>query len=67
MSELESTRALDQITTTQSWQETESRLSNRMANLLGNRTLALVEMDHSFDPETYDPAFDDADFEQNAA
>lgn len=61
MSELESTQALDQLTLTQTWQERDTRLSSRIQNLLGNRTLALVEMDNSFNPDTYDPSFDDTE------
>ena len=56
MSELESTQALDQLTSVQTWQERDTRLSSRIQNFLGNRTLALLEMDESFDPENYDPA-----------
>lgn len=67
MSELESTQALDQLTSTQTWQERDSRLNSRIQNLLGNRTLALVNMDNSFDPETYDPAFDEAEVLAQAA
>lgn len=52
---------------TTGWQETEHRLTGRIANLIGSRTMALVQLDASFDPDMYDPAFDEDDFGQIAA
>jgi hypothetical protein len=63
----ETEQALDHIIGIDSLRGNESQLAARMANLIGRRTLAVVEADASFDPDMYDPALDEADFEQLAA
>ena len=62
----ETETSLDKITGLQSVELAESRISEKITSLLGRRTLAMVEQDASFDPDQYDPAFDEADFEEAA-
>jgi hypothetical protein len=66
----ETIAALDQLTTAErlrTWEDEGDKLKTRIATIIGNRTLAVVNADSSFDPDLYDPAFDDVEYTQVAA
>lgn len=67
MSETEATQKIDHIIGMDSLRIPESQLVTQISSLIGRRTLEVVKKDASFDPDSYDPAFDEDNFAQMAA
>lgn len=63
----QSEQALQQIINSEILKRTDKEVTNQINRFMGRRILAVVESDPSYDPDLYDPAYDEAEFDQMAA